>query len=94
MIQSTLLFFSRFHLTGMELFLVNGLDVLLEITGFTKCFIAVRTLVRPLVQMNSIDVALEVAGLTECFIAVRTLVRPLAQMDSIDVALEVAGLAE
>ena len=44
---------------------MNGLDVPLEGTGLTKCFIAVRTLVGPLSQMDSIDVALEVAGLAE-----------------------------
>ena len=79
---------------GMELFLVNGLDVPLEGAGFTICFFAVRTLVRPLAQMDSIDVALEVTGNSKCFIAVRTLMRPHAKMNSIDVSLKVAGLAE
>ena len=38
----------RIHLqTGMELFLVLGLDVELEVTGIAKSFIAIRTLVMP-----------------------------------------------
>ena len=87
MIQSTVLFFSRLHQTGMELFLVFGLDVPFESAGFTKCFIAIRTLVRPLAQMDSVDVDLEVTGSAECFIAIRTTVRSHSQMDSIDVPL-------
>ena len=48
--------------TGMELFLVNSLDVPLEVIGLTECFIAVRTPVRSLAQMDSIDVPLESTG--------------------------------
>ena len=59
----------------MELSLVLGLDVSLEVTGFAKCSIAVRTLMRPLTLMDSLDVDLEGTGLAECSIAVRTLIR-------------------
>ena len=94
MIQSTLLLFSRLHHTRMELFLVFGLDVTIENKGSAECFIAVRTTVRPLVQMDSIDVNLEVIGLAECFIAIRTTVRSHSKMDCVDMSLKVTELAE
>ena len=59
MIQSTLLFFSRLHQTGIELFLVRGLNVPLEVAGLAECFIAVRTSVRSHSKMNCVDMNLE-----------------------------------
>ena len=68
---------------NMELILVFGLDVPLEVTGSAECFVTMRTM-RPLSKVDSLDVGLEVTGLAECFVAMRTLERPQSPVDSLD----------
>ena len=65
-----------------------GFDVILEGSGLAKCFIAVRTLIRPLTQMNSFNVSLEGTVLIELLITLLTTERLLLGVDS-DVHLEV-----
>ena len=61
----------------MELLLVFGPNVPLEVLPPAECLIAVLTLMRPLTEMDPFDMNIKVTNLRECFRTMRTVERLL-----------------